>query len=186
MADRVAALAVWAGQSVGIHARCTNLANAPASLNFYIFRNFRLTIPSRIAHNAPMLQFLPTHINCLETQVEAYATATTMNRVDVEELMSIFVSLAGELEKSLANEQLSGSPLSLGDFSRLAAIGGRIRGMATRLRKDGHTLAGIDPFVRSVIRCRDIAHSDQNSAGQNPADCGEMTSRRGDEVSSPL
>jgi len=121
-----------------------------------------------------MLHFLPTYINCLETQVDGYATAQTMNRVDVEELMSIFVSLAGELEKSLASEHVPG----MGDFNRLAAVGGRIRGMATRLRKDGHMLAGLDPFVRSVIRCRDIAHSDQNADERDPADCGEMTAPR--------
>src|SRR6185437_5324057 len=107
-----------------------------------------LTILRRRADNIKMVTFLPAHINCLESQVESYAAAQPMNRADVEELMSLFISLAGELEKSTANVQLPNSDLlpAMAQFKRLAAVGGRIRVMATRLRKDGHAVSGIDPF----------------------------------------
>lgn len=124
-----------------------------------------------------MFNFLPAHINCLESQVETYSAAPAMNRLDVEELMSIFVSLAGELEKSVAKENLSAPHAATADFKRLAAVGSRIRSMATQMRKEGHTMAAIDPFVRSVIRCRDLASSGEIAEKFDQADRGENASR---------
>jgi hypothetical protein len=128
-----------------------------------------------------MAYFLPAQINCLDTQVEAYAAAHTqaMHCFDVEELVSLFVSLEGELEKSTAKEQLSGfaRQTAIAEYKHLATVGGRIRDMVARLRKDGFTVTGIDPFMRSLIRCRAAADGDELVAERDRVARGEITTR---------
>jgi len=128
-----------------------------------------------------MAYFLPGQINCLETQVEAYAAAHTqaMHCFDVEELMSLFVSLAGELEKSTAKEQLSNPArqAAIAEFRHMTIVGSRIRGMVAQVRKDGYTVTGIDEFMRSLIRCRATADTDEIIAERDQIARGEVKSR---------
>lgn len=133
-----------------------------------------------------MITFIPAHISCLESHVQSYAAAGAINRLDVEELMSIFMSLSAELEKSLARDWVSPEALqsALADFKRLASIGGRIRTMATSLRKEGHIVTGLDPFVRSVIRCRDIARSDEVAPEYDPRPSQNAMLQQEDEAAS--
>ncbi len=137
-----------------------------------------------------MAYFLPAQIDCLENQVEAYALAHTqaMQCLDVEELMSLFVSFAGALEKSASNEPLS--PLArrraLAEFRHLAAVGIHIREMVSQLRCNGYSVMGIEPFMRSLIRCRANADADEIVAERAQAAQGEIKSRPIKELTDEL
>lgn len=128
-----------------------------------------------------MAYFLPAQINCLDNQVEAYAAAHSqaMHCFDVEELVSLFVSLAGELEKLAAKEQSSSSQsqVTITEFKHLATVGGRIRDMVVQLREDGYTVTGIDPFMRSLIRCRAAADAEEILAEREQVARGDIKTR---------
>ena len=128
-----------------------------------------------------MAYFLPAQINCLDDQVEAYAAAHShaMHCFDLEELISLFVSLAGELEKSTSKEHLAGSALqdATGEFEHLAVVGARIRDMVGRLRSDGFSVTGIDPFMQSLIRCRAASDANRIVTDRDRVARGEIKSR---------
>src|SRR5262249_37124454 len=91
----------------------------------------------------------------------------------------LFVSLAGELEKSLVKEQLTSAErkTAIAEFKHLATVGGRIRSMVTRLNEDGFAVKGIDAFMRSLIRCRANADADEINATREKLARGEIKSR---------
>jgi hypothetical protein len=128
-----------------------------------------------------MAYFLPAQINCLDDQVEAYAAAHTqaMHCFDVEELISLFVSLAGELEKSTSKGQLAGIARqeAISEFEHLALVGARIRDMVGRLRSDGLSVTGLDAFMQSLIRCRAASDAKGIVAERDRVARGEIKSR---------
>lgn len=128
-----------------------------------------------------MPYFLSGQINCLDSQVEAYASAHSgaMGCFDVEELVSLFVLLAAEFEKWAAKQELSTTVRRdlIAGFGRLASLGGRIRSMVQRLRENGYTVTGVDGFLRSLIRCRAAADSDEIAAERRQVDRRDIKTR---------
>jgi hypothetical protein len=128
-----------------------------------------------------MAYFLPAQINCLDSQVEAYTAAHTkaMECFDVEELVSLFVSLAAEMEKSATKGDAPGAArqATIAEFKQLVSVGGRIRDMVRRLRDDGYVVAGTDDLLRSLIRCRAAADSDDIAADRDRVTRGEIKTR---------
>ena len=143
--------------------------------------NASLTIRGPSPDNKSMAFFIPAQINCLDSQVEAYASAHTkaMECFDVEELVSLFVSLTAELEKSAAKLVLNGASrqVTIGEFKHLASVGARIRGMVRGLREDGYTVAGADDFLRSLVRCCAAADSDEILEERGRVTRGEIKTR---------
>jgi hypothetical protein len=109
-----------------------------------------------------MSQFLPAQIDCLARQVESYGSdhATAMLCYDVEELMSLYVSLFNELERGVAKASprdkwdQSAVDASLPVYRRLLQVGDGIRVFMRELKVKGYRVEGIEAFMSAYLRTR--------------------------------
>jgi hypothetical protein len=130
-----------------------------------------------------MSQFLPAQIDCLARQVESYGSdhATAMLCYDVEELMSIYISLFNELERGVAKASPRDKwdqhavDASLPVYRRLLQVGDGIRTFVRALKAKGYRVEGIEAFLSAYLRTRIASDTEVNMAAF--ANGGELNAR---------
>jgi len=147
-----------------------------------------------------MTQCLFDHIELLEHQVQSFARnpldPSPTLCCDVEEMMSVYVSLLHELEKSIKrvspreawNQAAVDERLPM--YQRYVILGELMRDSVKRLKVAGYKVGGLDEFMRAFILARAGASAAVDAPALQRAVAGVVTVRTlregADELSGPI